>query len=67
MLHTQIPFCSSMQQRDPGKPGSADDNQQSRCLVESALRILRNHASEGDRYMRLAAQRLIADDEARAA
>jgi len=50
----------------PARPsGSSEDPRQNACLVESALRILKDHASAGDRYLRATTQRLIAADEAR--
>lgn len=50
----------------PARPmGSSTVDGQSACLVESALRILRDHVRDGDRYLRAATRRLIEVDAQR--
>lgn len=45
--------------------GSSTVERQGACLVESALRILRDHVRDGDRYLRAATRRLIEVDAQR--
>lgn len=38
------------------------DTEQSRCLLESVLRVLRDHVRDGDRWQRLTTELLIERD-----